>query len=192
MDEFIRKVAGDDFKDPALRDLFREPVRINGKPLTILKFSEDSSFKKIAPYIFNTLMARSVSGRIEFTSRDLAGDSLEEIWDRLDGKSQKILSGKVKSFLKHCKTGGLGEYLGNREDIWTIEINDHWKSRKKFSDDCNRLMGNLDQKTLWDFVGLVRETMRYDPIVIVAMNMAAHGYTKVMQRGQLPDVVKRP
>ena len=153
MDDFIRKVSGDDFKDPVLRDLFREPVRIHGKPLTVLKFSEDSSFKKIAPYIFNTLMARSVSGRIEFTSRDLAGDSLEEIWDHLDRKSQKILSGKVKSFLKHCKTGGLGEYLSNREDVWAIEINDHWKSRKKFSDDCNRLMGNLDQKTLWDFVG---------------------------------------
>ena len=153
MDEFIRKVSGDDFKDPVLHDLFREPVRIHGKPLTILKFSEDSSFKKIAPHIFNTLMARSVSGRIEFTSRDLAGDSLEEIWDHLDRKSQKILSGKVKSFLKHCKTGGLGEYLSNREDVWTIDINDHWKSRKKFSDDCNRLMGNLDQKTLWDFVG---------------------------------------
>jgi hypothetical protein len=153
VDEFIRKVAGDDFKDPVLRDLFREPVRINGKHLTILKFSEDSSFKKIAPYIFNTLMARSVSGRIEFTSRDLAGDSLEEIWDHLDDKSQKILSGKVRSFLKHCKTGGLGEYLSNREDVWTIEINDHWKSRKKFSDDCDRLMGNLDQKTLWDFGG---------------------------------------
>ena len=153
MDDFIRKVSGDDFKDPVLRDLFREPVRIHGKPLTILKFSEDSSFKKIAPYIFNTLMARSVLGRIEFTSRDLAGDSLEEIWDHLDRKSQKILSGKVKSFLKHCKTGGLGEYLSNREDVWTIEINVHWKSRKRFSDDCDRLMGNLDQKTLWDFGG---------------------------------------
>ncbi len=96
-------------------------------------------------------MARSVSGKKSFTARELAEDSLEEIWNNLDSKFKTILSGKVKSFLKHCKTNELRPYLSNKDDIWTIEINDHWKSRKKFSDDCNHLMDNLGQRILWDY-----------------------------------------
>lgn len=151
IDEFIQKRYGDDFKDPVLHKLFNEPVKINSKPLLILKFVEDSSFKKIAPFIFNTLMARSVSKQIAFTSRELTEESLGEIWDNLDRDLQKSLNGKVKKFLRHCRIRGLGEYLSNREDIWTIEINDRWNSRKKFSNDCSRLIQKLDQKELWDF-----------------------------------------
>jgi hypothetical protein len=151
IDEFIQKRFGDDFKDTKLQELFSESKKINRKPLVILKFSEDSSDKKIAPYLFNTLMARSVSGKKSFTARELTEESLEEIWNNLDSKLKTILSGKVKSFLKHCKTHGLRPYLSNQDDIWTIEINDHWNSRKKFSDDCNHLMDNLGQKILWDY-----------------------------------------
>ncbi|MFA4957019.1 MAG: hypothetical protein WC556_08630 [Candidatus Methanoperedens sp.] len=151
IDEFIQKRYGDDFKDPVLRELFSEPVKINSKPLLIIKFVEDSPFKKIAPFIFNTLMSRSVSRRTTFTSRELTEESLGEIWDHLDKDLQKSLNGKIRRFLKHCKSHELNDYLSNREDVWIIEINEHWKSRKKFSDDCNRLMGNLSQKILFDF-----------------------------------------
>jgi len=151
IDEFIQKRYGDDFKDPVLRELFSEPVKINSKPLLIIKFVEDSPFKKIAPFIFNTLMARSVSRRTTFTSRELTEESLGEIWDHLDKDLQKSLNGKIRKFLKHCKSHELKDYLSNREDAWTIEINEHWKSRKKFSDDCNHLMRNLSQKILFDF-----------------------------------------
>ncbi len=151
IDEFIQKRFGDDFKDPVLQELFSEPIKIKRKPLVILKFSKDSSFKKIAPFIFNTLMAKSVSKRITFTSRELTEESLGDIWDNLDKDLQKSLNGKIKKFLKHCKTHELRDYLSNREDVWTVEINEHWKSRKKFSDDCTHLMENLDQRTLWDF-----------------------------------------
>lgn len=151
IDEFIQKRFGDDFKDPALQELFCEPVIINSKPLVILKFSKDSSLKKIAPFIFNTLMSRSVSKRTAFTSRELTEESLGDIWDNLDKDLQKSLNGKVKKFLKHCKSNELKDYLSNREDVWTVEINEHWKSRKKFSDDCNLLLKNLSQKMLFDF-----------------------------------------
>ncbi|MBU4076955.1 MAG: hypothetical protein KKI06_09660, partial [Euryarchaeota archaeon] len=50
-----------------------------------------------------------------------------------------------------CKSHELKDYLSNREDAWTIEINEHWKSRKKLSDDCNLLMRNLSQKILFDY-----------------------------------------
>jgi len=155
IDEFVQKISGDDFKDPVLRDLFREPVKINRKPLIIIKFSEDSSFKKIAPHIFNTLMARSVSGLTTFTTRELTENSLEEIWNNLDKDFQKSLNEKVRGFLNRCRTHELRPYLSKREDKWKIKINDHWNSRKKFSDDCNRLMDNLEenleQKMIWDF-----------------------------------------
>ncbi len=151
IDEYIQKISGDDFKDPIMQELFNEPIKINGKPLDILKFSKGSSLKKMAPYIFNTLMARSVLKKSNFTSRELTAESLGEIWDNLDKELQKVLNGMVKKILKLCKTKDLSPYLSNHEDVWTIEINDHWKSRKKFSDDCNYLIKNLDQKMLWDF-----------------------------------------
>jgi hypothetical protein len=101
IDNFIQKKFGDNFKDSMLNDLFLEPVKIEGKPLEILKFSEDSPYKKIAPYIFNTLMARTVSGKKSFTSRELAEDSIEDIWDNIDSNLKKILSEKVRKFLKY-------------------------------------------------------------------------------------------
>ena len=151
IDEFIQKKFGDDFKDAILQELFNKPLKIERKPMVILKFSKDSSVKKIAPFIFSTLMSRSVSKQTAFTSRELTEESLGDIWDNLDKDLQKSLNGKVRKFLKHCKSHELKDYLSNNEDIWKIEINEHWKSRKKFSDDCDLLIQNLRQKILFDF-----------------------------------------
>ena len=151
IDDVVEKRYGEDFKDPLLRDFFAKQVKINGKPLTILKFTKDSSFKVIAPYIFSSLMARSILRKTQFTSRELAEDELKEIWSNLDSTLRTSLSRKVRDFLRYCKRHELRQYLSNREDDWAIIINEHWKSRKKFSDDCKALIGGLDQKTLWDF-----------------------------------------
>lgn len=151
IDDVVEKRYGEDFKDPLLRDFFAKQVKINGKPLTILKFTKDSSFKVIAPYIFSSLMARSILRKTQFTSRELAEDELKEIWSNLDRTLRTSLSRKVRDFLRYCKRHELRQYLSNREDDWAIIINEHWKSRKKFSDDCKALIGGLDQKTLWDF-----------------------------------------
>ena len=151
IDDVVEKRYGEDFKDPLLRDFFAKQVKINGKPLTILKFTKDSSFKVIAPYIFSSLMAISILRKTQFTSRELAEDELKEIWSNLDRTLRTSLSRKVRDFLRYCKRHELRQYLSNREDDWAIIINEHWKSRKKFSDDCKALIGGLDQKTLWDF-----------------------------------------
>jgi hypothetical protein len=86
-----------------------------------------------------------------FTSRELTQDALDNIWKNLDTPLQTNLSRKVRRFLRYSKTHELSPYLSNREDIWTIEINEHWKSRKKFTKDCRYLIKGLDQTTLWDF-----------------------------------------
>ena len=72
MNGIIQKKYGNNFRDPILQKLFAEPVKIKGKPLAILKFTDDSSLKKIAPYISQTLIARSASGRVEFTTTVVA------------------------------------------------------------------------------------------------------------------------
>lgn len=46
MNKFIQKKYGNDFKDPVLQKLFSDPIEIKGKPLTILRFSKESSLKK--------------------------------------------------------------------------------------------------------------------------------------------------
>ena len=120
IDNVIEKRYGDDFKDPLLRKSFAKPVEINRKPLTILKFTKDSSFKVIAPYIFSSLMARSISGKTHFTSRELVEDALEDVWNNLDRKFRLSLSRKVKNFLKYCKIHELQPYLSSKSDVWTI------------------------------------------------------------------------
>lgn len=151
MDTVIQKKYGDDFKDPNLRDLFDKSVEIKGKPLIILKFSEDSSLNRIAPYIFQTLAARSASGRTEFTTRELTEESLGEIWNNLDRELKKRLSNKVGKFLRFCRRNHLRPYLSKEKGTWTIRINDHWKSRNRFRKDFQEVVKSLDQKTLFDF-----------------------------------------
>jgi len=153
IDKYIHKKYGRDFKDNVLTNLFREPAEIKGKPLIILKFDEDSPQEKIAPYVFQALMARSVESRDTFTTRDFTEDLIGDIWNSLDSKLQKALVNKVRSLLSFCKNQReLKNYLFKREDIWTIKIKDHWKSKKKFSKDCEKVMGKLNQYTLIDFI----------------------------------------
>lgn len=152
MNRFIHKKYGDNFKDLALQKLFAEPVEIKWKPLTILRFTEDSSLRKVAPYIFQSLMERLASGRTEFTTRELAKESMGEIWETLDRELQRTLSNKVGLFLRRCKNESLGPYLGKKKDTWRIKVKDHWKSRRKFSEDCRRMVRNLDQTSLYDFM----------------------------------------
>jgi len=117
----------------------------------ILKFSEDSSLNRIAPYIFQTLTARSASGRTEFTTRELTEELLGEIWNNLDRELRKRLSNKVRKLLRFCKRNHIQPYLSKKEDIWTIKINDHWKSRNRFREDFQEVVKSLDQRTLFDF-----------------------------------------
>ena len=157
MNRTIQKKYGNDFKDPILQRLFAEPIEIKGNPLAILRFTEDSPFRKVAPFIFQALMARSVSGNVEFTTRELTEEVIGEIWWNLDRELQKTLSNKVGFFLRRCKNENLKHYLSKKDDKWRIKVKDHWKSRRKFSDDCRRMESNLNQKMLFDW-DVVRET----------------------------------
>lgn len=152
IDDIIQKRYGDDFKDANLKTLFNESFTINGQPMNILKFSVESPDKKMAPYIFNSLIGWSIRGRKTFTPRELAEDAIETLWDSMDTKLQQELMKKVKNFLRYCVSRELGPYLKHRDDTWTIEINDHWKSRKRFSDDCDALIENLKQTSIWVFL----------------------------------------
>lgn len=117
----------------------------------ILKFTDSSPTKRIAPFVFTTLMSRSITGRNKFKVRDLTEEVMDDIWDNLDKNLQKTLVDKMKSFLRRCQRKQLKSYLHNNDDIWNVTITDHWKSRKKFSDDCNKFIHELDQKELFDF-----------------------------------------
>jgi hypothetical protein len=151
MNKVIQKLYGDDFKDSKLQKLFAEPVKIKGNPMMVLRLTEDSPLEKIAPYIFQVLTARSISGTVVFTTRELTEEVMGEIWEKLDNKLKKTLSNKVGFFLRFCKKKYLRSYLSKRGDIWKIQIKDHWKSRKKFSKDFQRVVENLPQRTLFDF-----------------------------------------
>lgn len=64
--------------------------------------------------------------------------------------------------LRFCKNKHLGFYLSKKGNIWKIRINYHWKSRDRFSKDCEMALKSLSQKTLFDF-GFKTEKMRiYD------------------------------
>jgi hypothetical protein len=153
INKYVHKKYGRDFKDSELQKLFIEPVEIKGKPLIILKFDQHSPKEKIAPFVFQSLMARSVSSRETFTTREFTEELIGELWNSIDGKLQTTLSNKVGSLLSFCRSQReLRPYLFKRENIWTIRIKDHWKSKKKFSEDCERVMGKLDQLTLVDFL----------------------------------------
>jgi hypothetical protein len=148
----IYKKYGRDFKDTELQNQFNEPKEIKGKPLIILKFGEDSPLEKIAPFVFQELMARSISSRATFTTREFTEELIGDIWNSLDSKLQKAMSNKVKSLLSFCKLQReIRPYLIKRDDIWTIKIKDHWKSKKKFSNNCETVMGKLNQCTLINF-----------------------------------------
>ena len=151
MDGIIQKKYGEDFKDTTLKTLFAEPVEIKGSPLLILKFAEDSPPEKIAPFIFQALMARSISGKIEFTTRELTEEVMTEIWENLDSKLRTTLSGNVGELLRICKNKHLRPYLSKKDEIWEIRINYHWKSRDRFSKDCDLTLKSLSQMTLFDF-----------------------------------------
>ena len=147
----IKKVHGRSFKDPLLENLFSDSVVVKSKPPLMLRFTEGSSFKRIAPYVFNTLMSRSLSGKTQFKVQEITAEIVGEIWDKLDKNLKKAMVKKMKRFLNICKKENLKDYLQNNKDLWVITIGDHWKSRKKFSDDCNRLINGLKQKKLFDF-----------------------------------------
>lgn len=132
--------------------MFAEPAEIKRKPLAILRFTENSPLKKVAHYIFQLLMERLASGKIEFTTRELTKELMGEIWENLDREFQKTLSNKVGLFLRRCKNEYLRPYLSKKENIWKVRVKDHWKSRKKFSEDCRKMVRNLDQKSLYDFL----------------------------------------
>ena len=148
----IRKINGRSFKDPLLETLFSDSVVIKSKPPLMLKFTEGSSFKRIAPFVFNTLMSRSLSGKTRFSVHEITAEVIGEIWEKLDKDLKKSMVKKMKLFLNRCKRKDLKDYLQNNKDLWDITIGDHWKTRKKFSDDCNRLINSLNQKELFDFL----------------------------------------
>ncbi|CAD6493489.1 MAG: hypothetical protein DIAAKJNI_00506 [Candidatus Argoarchaeum ethanivorans] len=77
---------------------------------------------------------------------------MDNIWDNLDKNVQNTLVEKVRTILRQCKRKQLSNYLKNSEDVWSISITNHWKSRKKFSDDCNCFIHELNQKELFDFI----------------------------------------
>ncbi|MBU7043328.1 MAG: hypothetical protein HXS47_07020 [Theionarchaea archaeon] len=151
IDTVIQKISGDDFKDSELIGLFSDAVRIEGKPLHIIKFSTNSLHEDIAPYIIQALMARSIKGSPSFTTRDLTREIFEDIWDSFDTKYQTSLCGKVATILKMAKNNQLTTYLKKDRETWSIKVSDHWKSRKKFAKNCQNLIDNLSQKTLFDY-----------------------------------------
>ncbi|MDO9518354.1 MAG: hypothetical protein Q7J10_09960 [Methanosarcinaceae archaeon] len=151
LDGNVEQINGRPFKDQALKGLFSEPVEIKSHAPLILKFTDSSPTKRIAPFVFNTLMSRSITGKNKFKVRDLTEEVMDDIWDNLDKNLQKSLVDKMKSFLRQCQRKQLKSYLHNIDDTWNVTITDHWKSRKKFSDDCNKLIHGLDQKEIFDF-----------------------------------------
>ncbi len=151
LDGTVEQINGRPFKDQTLKDLFSKPVEIKSHAPLILKFTDSSPTKRIAPFVFTTLMSRSITGRNKFKVRDLTEEVMNDIWDNLDKNLQKTLVDKMKSFLRRCQRKQLKSYLHNNDDIWNVTITDHWKSRKKFSDDCNKFIHELDQKELFDF-----------------------------------------
>jgi len=148
----IKKISGRSFKDPLLETLFSDSVVVKSKPPLMLKFTESSPFKRIAPFVFNTLMSRSLSGKTQFGVREITAEVVGEIWEKLDKDLKKTMVKKMKLFLNRCKRKHLKDYLQNSDDLWTISIGDHWKTRKKFSDDCNRFINSLNQKELFEFL----------------------------------------
>lgn len=153
IDKVIQKVAGNDFKDPELMTLFLNAVEIKGKPLQILKFSVNSSREDIAPHVFQAIVARSINDDPSiFTVRDLAQEIFEDTWDSLDSKFQKALCEKIKEILRFAKKDQLNPYLRNNGEKWSIKIRDHWKSRKKFAQDCQKVIQNFPQRTLHDWI----------------------------------------
>jgi len=151
LDGTVEQINGRPFKDQMLNDLFSEPDEIKSHAPLILKFTDSSPAKKIAPFVFTTLMSRSITGRNQFKVRDLTKEVMGNIWDNLDKNLQKTLVDKMKTFLRRCQRKQLKSYLHNNDDVWNIAITDHWKSRKKFTDDCNKFLHGLDQKELFDF-----------------------------------------
>ncbi|MBU7024156.1 MAG: hypothetical protein HXS40_08300 [Theionarchaea archaeon] len=147
----IQKKHGRDFKDPRLQSLFLKPVEIRGRPLNVLRFAPDSSLKRLAPYVFQTLISRIISGNTEFTTRELAGETLGEIGERLDSQLMKALGNKMGEFLRICRKTYLRKYLSKDGKTWRIGVNDHWKSRNRFRQDCQKVVEDLDQTTLFDF-----------------------------------------
>lgn len=151
LDGTVEQINGRPFKDQSLKSLFSKPVEIKSQAPLILKFTDSSPTKRIAPFVFNTLMSRSITGRNQFKVQDLTKEVMDDIWDNLDKNLQKSLEEKMKSFLRRCQRKELKNYLYNNGGIWNITITDHWNSRKKFSDDCNNFIHGLDQKELHDF-----------------------------------------
>lgn len=148
----IYKKFGRDFKDLKLKNLFSKEIEIKSKPLIILKFDENSSQERVAPFVFQELMARSMSSKATFTTREFTEDLIGEIWLSLDSKLQQSINNKVKDVLTFCKLQReIRPYLAKRDDVWTIKIKDHWKSKKKFSANCEKVMGKLNQCTLINF-----------------------------------------
>lgn len=148
----IKKIHGRSFKDPLLENLFSYSVAVKSKPPLMLRFTGESSNKRIAPFVFNTLMSRSLSGKTQFKVQEITAEVVGEIWDKLDKDLKRAMTKKMKRFLNICKRKYLKDYLQNNEDLWIITIGEHWKTRKKFSDDCNRLINSLNQKDLFDFL----------------------------------------
>jgi hypothetical protein len=147
----IKKIYGRSFKDPLLESLFSDSVVVKSKPPLMLRFTEGSDFKRIAPFVFNTLMSRSLYGKTQFKVQEITAEIVGEVWDKLDKDLKKSMIKKVKRFLNICKRKHLKGYLQNNKDSWVITIGDHWKSRKKFSDDCDRLINSLNQRELFEF-----------------------------------------
>ncbi len=152
LDGRIEQIHGRPFRDTNLKELFSEPVEIKSKAPLILKFTDSSPIKRIAPFVFSTLMSRSITGRNIFKVRNLTEEVMGDIWDNLDKNLQNTLVEKMKRFLRQCKRKQLKNYLNNSDNVWGVSITDHWKSRKKFSDDCNQFIHELDQKELFDFI----------------------------------------
>lgn len=152
LDGYIEKVAGNSFKDPQLEEQFTTKQSIDGHcPLT-LKFSDESTKKLIAAEVIKIFMSRCISGQKEFTSKELTKEMVGEIWDKLDSELQKTLNHKVSKVLAACwGNKEFKTYFKKTDGKYSIEVNDNWKSRRKFSIECNKFIKNLDQKTLLDF-----------------------------------------
>ena len=158
IDKKIQKKFGDAFKDTNLDSMFGKAVNIKGKPLNIIKFDNNSTPEDIAPYVIQDLMQRVELNRTVFKTRDLAKDIFGDAWDDLDETFKAELSRKINKFLRnYCKTPRnkigvkrrrrkvrklprLDKYLSKNNDVWTINVKDHWKSKDAFQKDCNELM----------------------------------------------------
>ena len=151
LDGIVKQIDGRPFRDPNLNNLFSEPIELISNAPLILKFAVDSPIKRFAPFIFSGLMSRSIIDKKSFKVVELTEEVMGDIWDNLDKDLKKDLVAKVKNFLRQCKSKQLKNYLRNDAEVWTITISNHWKSRKKFSDDCNLFIQDLSQKGLFDF-----------------------------------------